>query len=702
MQSSGIATFFSNRLLAVFLIVLTGAVVYNNSLRGEFLYDDVRTIVENDRIRDVSNYLGFDRVFQKRPFADLTFSLNYRFGGLNTFGYHLVNLLIHLLNGVVVYFLSAAVLSRIFTAFQDDVFFSSAQCTKKKRLISNSDEPAGFNVINQIPLMALFAALIFIAHPIQTQAVSYISQRYASLAAFFYLLSVFCYLKGRVAQRTPIGEEGALSSSEQMAGAPFRSIPILPFPFFYLLCGVFGSLAFLSKQNAASLPLTLFLVEYFCVDSVWGGWKKKGVWIGVAALTGGVIALFFVNFFHEIDSLRTLAEDVAAASRDSKVVSRWQYFCTQFCVIPIYIRLLLFPVGQNADPRFPFKEGFFDGWTFLGFCFLCSIILASILFRKRVPVVSFGVLWFFITLSVESSIIPIRDAMFEHRLYLPAFGFCLSVSYFVLSVFNKRRFLGSFVCVAIIAGFGFGAYQRNEIWQSSKALWEDVLTKSPWNNRAYTNLGIELAREGELAEAISRFQESLKLQPGDPLTLLNLGNALAMSGQYTEAVSIYTKLIAHDPNNPRAHFNMGTTLGHMGKLSLAEGYFREALRLLPGFVDAKINLGMALMKQKRFDDAIRCLQEVLQADEKQKDAHVYLGLALAKKGKLKEAGDAFGMAVKLDPLYVRARVNLGTVLAQQGRIDDAIYQFTEVLKLEPNYSVAVRNLEILRRKKAQR
>ena len=682
------------------MIVFTGIVIYSNTLRGPFLYDDVRTIVENEKIRGVSNYIGIDRVFQKRPFADLTFALNYRFGQLNTHGYHLVNLLIHLLNGVVVYFLSVAVLRRIFRLFPGDAALSGTRAAKKRRLIRDVVVQAP-DPNRQISLTALLAALIFIAHPIQTQAVSYISQRYASLAALFYLLSVFCYLEGRILQRFTDEEKNVLSARSQTGGGGAGSAGVAKAAVFYVLAFLLGVLAFLSKQTAASLPLAILLVEYFCVDATWAGWKKKAIWIGMALLLGLGIVVFWLRGVQGSGSLGDFLADVAAASRDTEHISRWQYLFTQFTVIAVYIRLLFLPFGQNADPRFPFKEGFFDGLTPVWFLFLCALVFAAIRFRKKVPVISFGILWFFITLSVESGIIPIRDAMFEHRLYLPCFGFALAAAHTLFKLSGKRWVLGGALSMGLIVAFGFATYQRNKVWQSSDVLWADVLAKSPWNSRAHTNRGIALAREGKTSEAIAQFNESLRLKPDDPQTLMNLGNTLALLQRYPDAVRIFTQLIAFDPENAKAYFNLGTALAHQGSIAEAEKYFRKALQVSAGFVEAEINLGIALMRQGKTDEAIDCLTRVTAANPEEKDAHAYLGLAFAKQGKFKEAEKELLTAVRIDPEDARSRTNLGSVYARQGRTGEAIEQFQEVLRIKPDSKMAIRNLAILIRKTAE-
>jgi len=164
------------RWFALIVIALAAFVVYSNTWRCPFVFDDIHSIVENTGIRDLSNFSSPGRFFDSRAVVNFTFALNYKFGRLDVFGYHLVNILIHILNGFVVYFLALSI-------FDTD------------RLLFRH---------SQLPIMALFAALIFVAHPIQTQAVTYIVQRYASLAAFFYMGSVLFYLKARIRQGTEV------------------------------------------------------------------------------------------------------------------------------------------------------------------------------------------------------------------------------------------------------------------------------------------------------------------------------------------------------------------------------------------------------------------------------------------------------------------------------------------------------------------
>ena len=155
---------------ACILIVLTVVVIYGNTYHDEFVFDDVAQIKNNAAIRDLHPYFSRDRLLIPRGIVNLTFALNYHFGALDVFGYHLINIIIHILNGFLVYFLALTIFRRIFHLSES----------------SKTYPPPS----SSIPLMSLFAALIFVAHPIQTQAVTYTVQRYASLAAFFYMTSV--------------------------------------------------------------------------------------------------------------------------------------------------------------------------------------------------------------------------------------------------------------------------------------------------------------------------------------------------------------------------------------------------------------------------------------------------------------------------------------------------------------------------------
>ena len=660
---------FYNPLLAVFLIAVTCAVIYSNTLDGPFIFDDEHVIRDSERIRNVSNYLRFDQSVLQRPFVNLTFSLNYQFGQLNVRGYHVINMLIHMINGVIVYFLSGAILTRLLRSTKSPPFVPSHESPNTGR-----ETP--------ISLIALFTALIFVAHPLQTQAVTYICQRYASLAALFYILSVLFYLKGRMVQRSRLPEE----NSGQKTGLPemprSRSAGTTQVFVLYILCILSGILAFLSKQTAASLPLIILLVEVLCIDNSWAGWKKKLPWAGLALLLIVTAALLVSGRLEGTAPFGSLLEDISRETRETETVSRWNYLCTQFTVITTYIRMLFLPLGQNADVMLPFKTGFFDGLTPLMFLFLAAIILFAVWVRKKMPVVPFGVFWFFITLSVESSVIPIRDAMFEHRLYLPMFGFAIGLSATVFQWFSSRRFYPVILMVCITFVFGAAAYHRNRVWQSSETLWTDVLSKAPHNYRAHTNLGIAFLDEDQFTAAAEEFQESLKLNP-KAKAYYNLGIVFAELGEPETAIEHYLKAIEMDTRHSKAMVNLGVVLLKQEKFREAANRFEQALKIDPGSVEAHVNLGAARMNTGNMDGAIQSCSEALRLDGKDPFANFYLGLALIRTGNPDAAKAYLLKALEINPEWAMAHRQMGLLFAKQRDMDGALLHFSEVVRITP-------------------
>jgi Flp pilus assembly protein TadD len=497
--------------------------------------------------------------------------------------------------------------------------------------------------------MALFAALIFIAHPIQTQAVTYTIQRYASMAAMFYMGSVFFYLKARVRQQRSEGRGGF-------------SFVLSAYFALSILCGL---LAFMSKQNTASLPGAIILVEYLFIDRTWQGWKKKIVWFTPTFILFTIFVLYASGFFSGAHEGRGLLEDVSNLMKETELVSRWSYLCTQFNVLVIYIRLLFLPIGQNLDYVYPFKSGFFDAYTPLAFMFLAGLAALGIWNRKKWSIITFGIFWFFITLSVESGIIPIRDAVFEHRLYLPMFGFALVVAYLVFYFLSRRRSWAILIPVVVIISLGTATYLRNRAWQDGITLWSDVVSKSPHNPRAHNNLGNVLDAQGQSEEAMRHYYEALRI----------------------------------NPKNAKAHNNLGVSLKREGRLEEAIKHFSEALRIKPDYADPHKNLGVVMEGRGNLKDAMRHYSEALKINPDDAGAHNNIGGVLGRQGRIEDAMKHFSEALRIKPDSAEAHTNLGIALARQRDFDGAIRHFSEALKIKPGLRQARRDLEMTLRMK---
>jgi len=686
----------SNPWIALGLIALVSVIIYSNIYQAPFVFDDVQQIEKSMKIRQLSKCLSPEQLFSPRPIAELTFALNYRFGGLNVFGYHLVNVLIHILNGFLVYFLGLTFFRRLSRPHvqnrdhsnnHDNVEPGNLQADRSEKSV-NSLQSMIDHRSSTISLMALFAALIFIAHPLQTQAVTYIIQRHTSLAATFYFLSVAFYMRARILQQDAGRPESGRTGS---GGIPsgFRLKPLG----LYVLCVICCILAFLSKQNTASLPGAILLIEYILFDRTWQGWRRKLAWFAPAFFIIGVFILYVSGIFRGGVEFGSLLEDVSSILRaHGTKVDRWVYFCTQLNVIVIYIRLLFLPAGQNLDYMYPFKTGFFDGYTPAAFLLLVALAGVGIWQIKRRPAISFGIFWFFITLSIESSFFPIIDALFEHRLYLPMFGFAIAISYIIWTCFSVRRFWRIGISILILAALGSATYLRNRTYESKLRIWADVASKSPQNFRAYYNLGNALYKEGKPYDAIRNYSEALRIEPDFILAHINLGVVLTEVGRLDDAVSHLSEAMRMRPSDVKIQNNLGHALTMSGRLDDAVRHLSKAVRHAPKFAEAHNNLGIALAQQGNLTDAMAHFSKAAAIEPHNAKIQGNLGQAFMLQGDLPKAARHYSEAVRIDPGYAEAHYHLGVVRVRQGDLDSGIDHLSLALKLRPGFTEARQEL----------
>jgi hypothetical protein len=464
--------------------ILFCVVAYSGTLTTPFFFDDELVIVKNPVIKDMGLFFEPSKAeiftghfeyptFKRRYIGYLTFALNYRLHGLNVSGYHLVNLFIHISTALLLYLL-------VILSFQTPFLRSSS-------------------LKDYAPHIALFSALLFACHPLQTQAVTYIWQRVTSLASLLLLLSLTAYVRWRLSQS---------------ASAGIKALP------WYLLCLLSAVLAMKTKEIAFMLPLTIALYEFFFFQ---GPIARRTLFLVPLFCTMLIIPL---TLFSIDQPAGELIDDVEGM-RGNTELSRWQYLMTSFRVIVTYVRLLFLPIHQNLDYDYPVYSSFLDGAVLLSFLFLMSLLGlgVSLLFRSRdtsphLRIISFGIFWFFINLLLESSIIPLNNVIWEHRLYLPSMGVSLAVSTLVFTGVQKLRERGKggaqtavSVLVAVVLILTGATYARNRVWGDEVTLWQDVVKKSPRKARGDNNLGNAYRSLGNFDEAIKQYQFALQLDP---------------------------------------------------------------------------------------------------------------------------------------------------------------------------------------------
>jgi len=586
--------------------------------------------------------------------------LNYHLHGLDVTGYHVFNVLVHIINALLVYFL-------IRMMFQTP-FFSDV-----------TTERTSFSLLTP-GTFSLCSALIFVSHPVQTQAITYITQRFASLATLFFLLSILAYVKSRLSSAAP-AKYGL-----------------------YALSLISAVTAMLVKEISFTLPVTIMLFEIFFFQ---GNYRRRALPLVPFALTMLVIpaALLTAQGSFSIMDIDQSMKTLASAPS----IVRMDYFLTQFRVIVTYLRLLFLPVNQNLDYDYPVYHSFFNPPVAFSFVFLLFLFCLGIYFfylskkdtikgRRCLRFISLGIFWFFITISVESSIIPIQDVIFEHRLYLPSVGFIIAImagiAVLVLKAESRkaaRVAVAGIVCAVCV--LGGAAYARNSVWKTNISLWEDVVEKSPSKGRPHYNLAVAYTTQGRDEEAIQEFLAAIKANPDYFEARYNLAKAYTRQGRIPDAIKEFQAAIRINPGNADVHYNLGTAYSRQGRIPDAIGEFHIAIALKPDYFKAHNNLANAYLSLGRTADAIREYARAIQIDPGYAIIHYNLGLAYAAEDRPADAIQEFLTAIQLDPGFYQARYDLGVSYRMQGRIEEAVKEFQTTLRLHPNHKDAKKELE---------
>lgn len=658
--------FQKHRFSCFILLVLVVILAYIRTFHAPFVFDDFHSIADKARIRDLSNFFSYPILTAQRPLADFTFALNYQVGGLNVFGFHVVNTLIHILNTFLVYMIAFFAFTRLYG--------ENGSISDK---VKSADEPAKILIT-----AALFTALFFALHPLQTQAVTYIVQRYTSLFAFFSLLCIWLFIQARLRM-----EKASLSDDTKK----IDSIVVLLFVFSLFSAGA----AFLSKQTAAMLPGLVLLTELIFFRKKTYNWKKAILVCAPVFFLFILFVMYSSGVFRGDFALGSLLEDVRARSMETKDISRWTYLITQFSVLVVYIRMILLPYGQNIDHMFPFTESLFNLQTLASMGLIFAIIAVAVMAFKKKPIITLAAGWFFIALSIESSIIPIRDAMFEHRLYLPMFAPALLFGYIIFYAtekFGKKTFIW-FPAACLILILGVTTVLRNEVWRDPVILWKDSIQQNPDNYRAWANLGQAQLAENNITAAEESSRYSLKLSSKNPQAMGNLGIALARQGKFNEAVPYLKRAVEFMPESFDFHYNLGVTYGVSGKNSQAIEHYQKALKIRPDHLLSLMNLGVEFGRLNRLVEAEQVLSKALEIVPDNVDLLMNLGIIQFNMGNQDAALEKMLQAEKIAPKSSEIQTNIGIIHHSMGNYKEALQYLGRAVQLDPanDHAKAVAN-----------
>lgn len=526
-----------HNLLFILAILAAGVIVYANSFDCSFHFDD-RNILNSSIAKSSTTIHDWIRLFPTRPLGMLTFAANYNIHQLDVRGYHLVNLTIHLINALLVWWLTWITLS--------GPVMKEAPISRNKSAVS------------------FLTGLLFVTHPLATQSVTYIVQRFSSLTTLFYLLALILFIKGRL-------QENKKTALLLFAASIFSGV-----------CGI------LTKEIVFTLPLAIVLYDYcFIRTSSWKpGLKDKSIMVSFILLA--VFTLFLLKYY-SLNVFNTIQPDQGYAHS----ISMKEYFLTQFRVILTYIRLFFLPFNQNLDYDYPLSTSILEMGTFLSFMALSGIVLAGVLLFKKYRLIAFGIFWFFLTISVESSIIPVsQNVIFEHRTYLPAFGFFIAFTGSFFYFFSPKHLKIAVIILLAIAAVNAGlTYQRNKIWKNEYTLWNDCLKKSPDKARVNNERGAALAERGFYEQALEDFDKAIRLNTNFDKAYYNRGTIYGKLGQYEKTIEDCSAAIRLKPDYAEAYNNRGNAYAGLGQYRLAIENYSEVLRLMPDYFPAYVNRG---------------------------------------------------------------------------------------------------------------
>jgi tetratricopeptide (TPR) repeat protein len=377
----------------------------------------------------------------------------------------------------------------------------------------------------------------------------------------------------------------------------------------------------------------------------------------------------------------------------SYFISMKEYFLTQFSVILTYIRLFILPVNQNLDYDYQLFTGFFQLKTFLSFSLLLGILAMGVLLFKRYRLISFGIFWFFLTMSVESSIIPIsQNVIFEHRTYLSSFGFFLALTGAFFYFFKEKHIKIAVIILLMIASINTVlTYQRNKIWKNEYTLWADCVKKSPNKARVHNGFGLVLFAEGKIEDAIDQYNEAIRITPDYTETYNNRGMAYADLGQHQRAIEDYNEAIRITPDYAKAYNNRGVAYATLGQYQRAIEDYNEAIRITPDYAKAYNNRGVAYATLGQYQRAIEDYNEAIRITQNYAEAYNNRGVAYSDLGQHQRAIEDYNEAIRITPDYAKAHNNRGVAYATLGQYQRAIENFNEAIRLKPGSANAYGN-----------
>jgi tetratricopeptide (TPR) repeat protein len=627
--------------LAASLIAAAGLTAYANSFRGAFVFDDIESLRDNAYIRTLwplgqSMSLPFadgKQTVARRPLLSLSFALNYQLLGGEPWGFHLVNLAIHIGAALLLFGIVRRTL-----------------CLERFR--------GRFG--GRSAVLALVVALLWEVHPLQTESVTYMVQRAESLMGMLYLLTVYCSLRGFTSGRGRYWYTAAV-----------------------LACAVGMGV----KEVMATAPLMVLLYDgTFVSASYREAWSRRWRFYAALAATWGVLLMSQMPGWRGASEDFTLRSPLAYALYQPPTIlhylslSIWPaplvvnygpepdyslaYTVVSWCVVVVLLSATAWGLFRRR------WYGFAGAWFFL-------ILAPSSSFVALMQYAAEHRLY----LSLAAVVVVLVIA-----------GDQLLASGSMGRLARSASAAGAVLALVIVAAFIVGTYLRNEAYRNSITLWSDVVQKQPLNASAHYNLGLAFYSQQRFPTAAACFHRAIQIDPDWDEPQLRLANALANQQKWAQAAPHYLRAVSLNPANWQVYYNFAEALEAQGKLEAAIENYRRSLKINSQNWTAHYKLGNLLAEQGYSADAAAHFRRALRINPRDARTHIALGAILQELGQYGEAGRHFRQAVAINPRDADAHFNLANALAMQGDLRQAVAHYRQSLLIRPEDADAHCNL----------
>jgi len=650
----------------IILIVIIGFAVYFPSFSNSFVWDDNLLIASNSFVKSFRHifdvfktelfYSAGGNTDFYRPIQSLTLMLDYSIWHLNPFGYHLTNTLLHIFNSLLVYLLA-------FILFKD------------RRA-------------------SILASLIFLTHPVQVEAVAYISGRADLLAMMFVILSFISYIKYR---------------RKESGFRPYLILSLL-----------FYTIALLSKEAAFILPVILLFYED----------KKAGMKGALRPLS------FFIMIMAVYASLRfTVLSFKKIPVFENGFYGLYLSILTAFKALFDYVGLLIFPVDLHMERMSILtKPVLYSEILFYAF-FTASFVLLFICAKKYSKSIFFSLGWFLIALFPNLGVVvPLNASIAEHWLYLPSFGFFSALALLTYRFLDKQRrglkVIINLILFTVILILAEVSFKQTFYWEDEMVFFKKTVESSPKSGKAHLGLGLAYfsigdyqkskieflkadvldpksahlrhnnmaiiyIKEGKLDEAEKEYKKAIKLDPGFSAAYNNLARLYLGKGLLNESYEYLEKTISLNPDFAEPYYNLGM-LYRAKKEPIKElEYFKKAVEVDPDYAPALEELANIYLESNKYGEAEKALKRILKVKPGYSASRFRLGTIYLKQRLYKEAEKQYRAALKYDPGLHACRINLAVVLSETGRMKEAVNEYKAVLKSVPDYEKANYNLGLI-------